>query len=133
MPGGDGRGEQGRKGKRRVWGRGGALLEGSTNSATLEWLGRAVVVHHAAFGLALSGEEQVAEFIHLRKGKTSKAQQLNIIIVFLSLLAEKLPKTFNNCHMNLRCQKSKFKKRDRVPGDLDPGMIAKELTLQLAL
>lgn len=62
---GEGRGEQGSKGKRRVWGRGGASLEGRTNSATLEWLGRAVVVHHAAFGFALGGEEQVAEFGHL--------------------------------------------------------------------
>lgn len=43
----------------------GALLEGSTDSATLERLGRAVVVHHAALGLALGREEQAAEFGHL--------------------------------------------------------------------
>lgn len=43
----------------------GRLLEGSADGATLEWLGGAVVVHHAALGLALSGEEQAAEFGHL--------------------------------------------------------------------
>lgn len=43
----------------------GVLLEGSTDRATLEQLGRAVVVHHAALGLTLSREEQAAEFFHL--------------------------------------------------------------------
>lgn len=43
----------------------GVLLEGSTDGTTLDRLGRAVVVHHAAFGLTLSGEEQAAEFGHL--------------------------------------------------------------------
>lgn len=43
----------------------GALLEGSTDSTTLERLGRTVVVHHAALGLALGREEQAAEFGHL--------------------------------------------------------------------
>lgn len=43
----------------------GALLEGSTDGATLERLGGTVVVHHAALGLALGREEQAAEFCHL--------------------------------------------------------------------
>lgn len=42
-----------------------ALLEGGAESSTLERLGRTVVVHHAALRLALSTEEQAAEFSHL--------------------------------------------------------------------
>lgn len=42
-----------------------ALLEGGAESSTFEWLRRTVVVHHAAVGLALSVEEQAAEFSHL--------------------------------------------------------------------
>lgn len=42
-----------------------ALLEGGADSSTLEWLRRTVVVHHAALVLALSAEEQAAEFSHL--------------------------------------------------------------------
>lgn len=56
-----------KKGKRK--GGRGVLLEGSTDRATLERLRRTVVVHHAALGLALSGEEQTAEFGHLWKGR----------------------------------------------------------------
>lgn len=41
------------------------LLEGSADGATLERLRRAVVVHHAALGLALGREEQAAELGHL--------------------------------------------------------------------
>lgn len=43
----------------------GALLEGGMDSATLEWLWRAVVVNHAAVRFTLSREEQGAEFGHL--------------------------------------------------------------------
>lgn len=53
--------EQDRKGNRG----GGVLLERSTDSASLEWLRRAVVVSHAAFSCTLGGEEQGAEFGHL--------------------------------------------------------------------
>lgn len=41
------------------------LLEGGTDRATLERLRWAIVVHHAAQGLALGGEEQAAESGHL--------------------------------------------------------------------
>lgn len=57
----EGKGQRCRKGT----GGGGVLLEGSSDTATLERLGRTVVIHHAAFGLPLSGEEQAAEFGHL--------------------------------------------------------------------
>lgn len=49
-----------------------SFLEGSADGATLERLGGSVVVHHAALGLALSGEEQLAEFLHLRKRRRSR-------------------------------------------------------------
>lgn len=62
---GRGKGEGNRAERVREGCGGGVLLEGSTNGATLDRLGRAVVVHHAAFGLAVSGEEQAAEFVHL--------------------------------------------------------------------
>lgn len=62
----EGRVQKGRRGK----GGGGVLLEGSTDRATLEGLGRAVVVHHAALGLTLSREEQAAEFGHLLTADT---------------------------------------------------------------
>lgn len=41
------------------------LLEGGTDRATLERLRWAIVVHHAAQGLALGREEQAAESGHL--------------------------------------------------------------------
>lgn len=52
---GEGEGKMG-KGKRaeRVARGERLLLEGSTDNAALEWLGGAVVVHHADLGLALS-------------------------------------------------------------------------------
>lgn len=48
----------------------GVLLEGSMDMATLEWLGRAVVVDHVTFVLTLSREEQAAEFVHLLRADT---------------------------------------------------------------
>lgn len=41
------------------------LLEGGANRAALERLSWAIVVHHAALGLALGREEEAAEFGHL--------------------------------------------------------------------
>lgn len=55
------KGQLGIKDKRGGW----ELLEGRTDRATLQCLGRAVVVHHAAFSFVLSGEEKAAEFAHL--------------------------------------------------------------------
>lgn len=65
----EGGGDRGQKGKQGSRGGGFFLLKGSTDRATLERLGRTVVVDHAALGLALSREEQAAEFGHLWKGR----------------------------------------------------------------
>lgn len=59
------RGGEGEDSRGRGSGVLGSLLEGSADGSTLEGLGRAVVVHHAALGFALGGEEQAAEFGHL--------------------------------------------------------------------
>lgn len=61
----EGGGVEGKRANRVVEGEGFFLLKGSTDRATLERLGRTVVVDHAALGLALSREEQAAEFGHL--------------------------------------------------------------------
>lgn len=55
----------GGSGKGQGLSEGEGLLEGSADGATLERLRRAVVVHHAALGLALGREEQAAELGHL--------------------------------------------------------------------
>lgn len=61
---GKGKGKRARGQKRSQQGEG-LLLEGSTDGATLEWLGWAVVVHHAVLSHPIGGEEQGAEFGHL--------------------------------------------------------------------
>lgn len=43
----------------------GSLLEVSADNAAFEQLRRAVVVHHAALGLAIAREEEVTESGHL--------------------------------------------------------------------
>lgn len=61
---GEGKTEKGKRAERVARGER-LLLEGSTDRAALERLGWAVVVHHAACGVALSREEQGTEFGHL--------------------------------------------------------------------
>lgn len=60
-----GRGRERARGQKRSQQGEGLLLEGSTDGATLEWLGWAVVVHHAVLSRPIGGEEQGAEFGHL--------------------------------------------------------------------
>lgn len=60
-----GRGRERARGQKRSQQGEGLLLEGSTDGATLEWLGWAVVVHHAVLSHPIGGEEQSAEFGHL--------------------------------------------------------------------
>lgn len=60
-----GRGGERARGQKRSQEGEGLLLEGSTDGATLEWLGWAVVVHHAVLSCPIGGEEQGAEFGHL--------------------------------------------------------------------
>lgn len=58
---------EGQGGKGQEEGMGSGLLEGGADRATLERLRWAIVVDHAALGLALGREEQAAESGHLQK------------------------------------------------------------------
>lgn len=60
------------------WGRG-DLFEGCTHSAALEGLRGAVVVHHAAGGLALSREKQAPEFAHLSEEKGERGDRVILL------------------------------------------------------